>query len=105
VGCVLLFTPLLLQSGVHAGYRVGCLVLFGSCSVGIFVGFCFGGLCVVMCWKFEACCLVVGGRPRFRSLNGFCFFVRSSVLVLVFLECGTCAVLVLQVGHGQLAVR
>jgi len=89
-------------------HRLACRLFLLLCSwkvVAFFCCFCFGGLCVVMCLKFEGCCLFVVAAQGVGSLNGFCFFVRSSVLVLVFVESGVFGAFVLRIWLGVLAVR
>jgi len=55
---------------------------------------------------FAGCsCLVGGGGQGVGFLIGFCFFVLSSVLVLVFLESGSFAVFALRIWLGLLGVR
>jgi len=62
--------------------------LFGKCCCDS-CGSCFGVLCVVGCWMCGGCSWLVGwGDQGVGFLIGFCLFVRSSVLVLVFVESG-----------------
>jgi len=58
---VFVFTPLLMQGGVHAIYRVGSCYPFFRLRLLRFCGSCFGALSVVVCWMFGECSWLVGG--------------------------------------------
>jgi len=92
--CVVFFHIYACVDAGLCALRPACRKLAPFCSfivVAFFCGFCFGSLCVVVCWMCGGCSwLVGGGGPTCRVLNWFLFLceVTCSVLVLVFVESG-----------------